>query len=312
VDWAGNTARSLIATLRPGLPPGAAIAVAAVDADSACSRVDGASDDARFEIGSITKTLTGTVLVSLVDDGIVALRDEIGRWLDAGPNGDITVGELATHTSGLPRLSPSHVPGAPDPYAFLTAEVAEQELRRVPQRRAAVAEHDYSNFGYQLLGLVLERADQQPFPELLAQRVFEPLGMGSAGVPRQGGGVELSGHTRGVPVARWTHHLWGAGGVECTAVDMLRYLTASLRPPDSRVGAAIRAAQQPLAHLDPMRSVGLGWSLGPPGYLGHDGGTSGFRSMLGIRRDAMRAAAVLVNDKAAGGLGAAVRAALDV
>ena len=112
-------------------------------------------------------------------------------------------------------------------------------------------------------------------------------------------------------MTRWTHHLWGAGGIESTAADMLQYLTAALQPPDSRIGAAIRAAQQPLAHLDPMRSVGLGWSLGPPGYLGHDGGTSGFRSMLGIRRDAARAAVVLVNDKTAGGLAAAVRAALD-
>lgn len=311
MSWAEITVRELIATLRSGLPRGAAIAVAAVDADSGRSRTDGAPDDARFEIGSITKTMTGTVLASLVDDGIVELRDEIGRWLDAGPNGDITVGELATHTSGLPRLSPSHLPGAPDPYAFLTAEVAEQELRRVPARTAAVADHDYSNFGYQLLGLVLERADRRSFPSLLAERVFEPLGMDATGIPGQGGGVPLPGHAQGLPVARWSHYLWGAGGVESTAADMLRYLTASLRPLDSPVGAAIRAAQLPLAHLDPMRSVGLGWSLGPPGYLGHDGGTSGFRSMLGIRRDAVRAAAVLVNDKAASGLGAAIRAVLD-
>ena len=311
MSWAETTVRDLITTLRSGLPHGAAIAVAAVDADSGCSRTDEAPDDARFEIGSITKTMTGTVLASLVDDGIIELRDEIGRWLDAGPNGDITIGELATHTSGLPRLSPSHLPGALDPYAFLTAEVAEQELRRIPARKAAVADHDYSNFGYQLLGLVLERAELRPFPKLLAERVFEPLGMDATGVPGQSGGVQLLGHAGGVPVTRWTHHLWGAGGVESTATDMLRYLTASLRPLDSRVGAAIRAAQQPLAHLDPMRSVGLGWSIGPPGYLGHDGGTAGFRSMLGVRRDAVRAAAVFVNDKAARGLGAAVRAALD-
>ncbi len=311
MSWAETTVVTLMAALRPGLPPGAAIAVAAADAESACSRVEGASDDARFEIGSITKTMTGTVLASLVDDGIVALGDEIGRWLDAGANGEITIGELATHTSGLPRLSPSHVPGAPDPYAFLTAEIAEQELRRVPPRRSTVADHDYSNFGYQLLGLVLERADRQPLPDLLAERVFAPLGMELTGVVGRGGGVTLPGNARGAPVARWTHHLWGAGGVESTAGDMLRYLTASLRPPDSRVGAAIRTAQQPLTQLDPLRSVGLGWSLGPPGYLGHDGSTSGFRSMLGIRRDAARAAAVFVNDKATSGLGAAIRAALN-
>ena len=297
--------------LQKRLPPGTAIAAAAVEAGSACCRTVGASGDARFEIGSITKTMTGAVLASLVDDGIVALCDEIGRWLDVGANGDITIGELATHTSGLPRLSPSHVVGAADPYAFLDADAAERELRLVPHRIAAVAEHDYSNFGYHVLGLIVERAGRRPLPELLAERLFQPLGMESTGVPGQGGGVEVPGHVQGIPVPRWTHHLWGGGGVESTAADMLRYLTSSVWPPDSHVGAAIRAAQQPLAHLDPMRSVGLGWSLGPPGYLGHDGGTSGFRSMLGIRRDAERGAAVFVNDKAAGGLAAAVRAALD-
>ena len=61
----------------------------------------------------------------------------------------------------------------------------------------------------------------------------------------------------------------------------------------------------------PLRSAGLGWALGPPGYLGHDGGTSGFRAMLGLRPAAGCAAAVFVNDRAAAGLALAVRRSLD-
>jgi hypothetical protein len=54
-----------------------------------------------------------------------------------------------------------------------------------------------------------------------------------------------------------------------------------------------------------------GWALGPPGYLGHEGGTSGFRAMLGLRPPARRGAAVFVNDRAASGLPQAIRRLLD-
>lgn len=91
---------------------------------------------------------------------------------------------------------------------------------------------------------------------------------------------------------------------------MARYLAACLSPPDSATGRAIRMAQQPHHASDPLRSAGLGWVLGPPGYLGHDGGTSGFRAMLGLRLPARRAAALFVNDRAARGLPMAVRECL--
>jgi hypothetical protein len=82
-------------------------------------------------------------------------------------------------------------------------------------------------------------------------------------------------------------------------------------PPDSTVGRAIRLAQQARHQIDPLRSAGLGWALGPPGYLGHDGGTSGFRSMLGLRPLVRRAAAVFVSDRAVRGLPMAVRESID-
>jgi hypothetical protein len=92
---------------------------------------------------------------------------------------------------------------------------------------------------------------------------------------------------------------------------MARYLSACLAPPDCAAGWAIRMAQQPHFQIDPLRSMGLGWVHGPPGYLGHDGGTAGFRSMLGIKPAAGRAAAVFVNEHDARGLPSAVRGSLD-
>ena len=298
-------------TVEPTLPATAVVAAVAADQDGYAVKLsDDCPLDGRFEIGSITKTMTGAVLAALASRGTVALDDEIGRWLDAGRNADITLIQLATHTSGLPRLPPGHNAGGPDPYAFLTPAVAERELRLIEPKPRGV-EWEYSNFGFQVLSLALERAAAAAFGALLDQHVFEPLGMTCSGVAGQGDGSRVQGHAQGRQVTPWTHHLWGAGGVEASAEDMARYLSACLTPPDSAAGRAIATAQQPRHRIDPLRSAGLGWALGPPGYLGHDGGTSGFRAMLGLRPHAGQASAVMVNDRAATGLPLAIRQSLE-
>ena len=214
--------KGLVDTLFPALPATAVIAaVAADDGGYAVKLSDACPLDGRFEIGSITKTLTGILLASLAD-GIVALDDEVGRWLDAGQNSDITVGQLATHTSGLPSLSPGHTTGASDPYDFLTADAAERELRLTASKPRGV-EWDYSNFGFQVLSLALERAAGMPFGSLLEERIFQPLEMTCSGVAGYGRGSRIQGHAQGNPVRPWSHHLWGAGGIEATAEDMARY-----------------------------------------------------------------------------------------
>jgi serine-type D-Ala-D-Ala carboxypeptidase/endopeptidase len=311
VLWRSTAVAGLAGAVGPALPATAVIAAVAADEGGYAVKLsDDCPLDGRFEIGSLTKTMTGTVLASLVNDRTVEFRDPIGRWLDAGQNSEVTLLQLATHTSGLPRLAPGHIAGAADPYAFLTAEAAEHELRLTAHRPRG-AEWDYSNFGFQLLSLALERAAGAPFGSLLERHVFQPLGMTCSGVAGRGRGSQVPGYARGRPVARWTHHLWGAGGVEASAEDMARYLSACVTPPDAAVGRAIRMAQQPRHAIDPLRSAALGWALGPPGYLGHDGGTSGFRAMLGLRPPARRGAAVFVNDRAASGLPQAVRRFLD-
>jgi serine-type D-Ala-D-Ala carboxypeptidase/endopeptidase len=311
VLWRSAAVTGLAGAVGPALPARAVIAAVAADEGGYAVRLsDDCPLDGRFEIGSMTKTMTGIVLASLVNDGAVAFGDPVGRWLDAGQNCDVTLFQLATHTSGLPRLSPGHIAGAADPYAFLTAGVAEHELRLTPCRPRGV-EWDYSNFGFQVLSLALERAAGAAFSRLLERCVFQPLGMTCSGVAGRGHGSRVPGYVRGRPVAPWTHHLWGAGGVEASAEDMARYLSACLTPPDSAVGRAIRLARRAHYPIDPLRSAGLGWALGPPGYLGHDGGTSGFRAMVGLRPPARRGAAVFVNDRAASGLPQAVRQWLD-
>jgi serine-type D-Ala-D-Ala carboxypeptidase/endopeptidase len=305
MSWTARAARTLAAAVADRAP---AIAVIAADPDSTEIVTVGCAPDDGFEIGSITKTMTGILLADAVTNGSVRLTGPIGPWLDAGQNGDITLKELATHTSGLPRLSPSHVPGVPDPYAFLTEETVQRELRISPR---GPAEHEYSNFGFQVLGLALERATGTPFTVLLSRHLCTPLAMPGTGVGATAQAMLLRGHRAGKAVRPWTHHLTGAGGVVTTAQDMAKYVHACLTPAQGPLGPAVELAQRPHHHIDRLRSAGLGWALGPPGYLGYSGGTSGFRSMLGIKTADHHAAAILANAADARGLPAAVRSLLD-
>jgi CubicO group peptidase (beta-lactamase class C family) len=202
------------------------------------------------------------------------------------------------------------VSGTPDPYAFLTAETALHELRISP-RQPPPAEHEYSNFGFQILGLALERATSTPFAVLLSQQLSSPLAMTCTGVSDAAAVPLLAGHRAGEAVTPWTHHLAGAGGVVTTANDMAKYLYACLMPARSPLGRAIELAQRSHHHIDQLRAVGLGWALGPPGFLGYSGGTHGFRSMLGIKTADQHAAAILANAADTPGLAALVKAALD-
>jgi serine-type D-Ala-D-Ala carboxypeptidase/endopeptidase len=273
---------------------GVAVAVTAIDADGpAFWRSPGLPQDARFEIGSITKTMTATLLASLVGDGVVALDNEIGRWLDAGPNADITLEQLATHTSGLPRLAPNQPTRDRNPYRDFTAQRAEKGLRAAT--RTTAAGHVYSNFGYQLLGLVLERASGHRYQDLLAKRLLGPLGMTCTGVGVAGGGTRMTGRAAGKTAGHWDFALPGPGAVEATVGDLASYLSAGLAPPAGPLGAAFRLCQQPRVRLDGKdNAVGLGWfSLG--GLLFHNGGTGGFSASVAINQAAGHAVGVLAN-----------------
>ena len=296
MDWDSERAQAVFEALDGAFPgDGIAVAVAAVDrggSEPAFAVAEGLPADGRFEIGSITKTMTAALLASLVGDGVLALDDEIGRWLAAGPHADITVEQLATHTSGLPRLAPNQPTDEVNPYRDFTAERAEEGLRAAA--RTPEAGHLYSNFGYQLLGLVLERASGQRYQDLLAERLLGPLGMTRSGVGGSGGGTRLTGHAGGEPTGHWDFALPGPGAVEATIGDLARYLAACLTPPGGPLGTAIRLCQQPRVRIGDQTAGGLAWIIAD-GLLFHNGGTGGFTASMAIDQAAGHAIAALVN-----------------
>ena len=262
MGWAAKRARAVLGAMDGAFAgDGIVVAVAALDREGpVIVTTEGLPPDARFEIGSVTKTMTATLLAVLALGGALTLDDPAGRWLDAGQNADITLGQLATHTSGLPREAPNHTADGPNPYRAFTAERAEEGLRAVARKPGGG--RAYSSFGYQLLGLVLERAAGRPYQDLLADLLLGPLGMTCSGVGAAGGGTRLTGHAGGRPADHWDRALPGAGGVEASVGDLAIYLAAGLAPPPGRLGDAIAMCLRPRVPIDAELAGGLGWMIG--------------------------------------------------
>jgi serine-type D-Ala-D-Ala carboxypeptidase/endopeptidase len=299
MTWGEDAARSLAETFDGALgSPRAVTAAACTDGAGTTVTVSpgDAPADGRFEIGSVTKTMTAALLALLEADGRLRLDDEVSRWVPAGVNGAVTLRQLATHTSGLPRLAPNFDLRAIDranPYAAFGPGQAGEGLHQAAL--APDCPHLYSNFGYQLLGLVLERSSALSYQELLAGRLLEPLGMTCSGVGGTGGGIRLPGYARGGEVPHWDHLLAGAGGVEATISDLAAYARACLHPPRTPLGAALIAAQTPQVQLGNGSHQALGWQVRDDGTRVHGGGTGGFSAAVLISPGRGRAIVMLAS-----------------
>ncbi|HUR91327.1 MAG TPA: serine hydrolase [Gemmatimonadaceae bacterium] len=265
-----------------------------------------------FEIGSITKVFTSTILADMVVRGEVALDDPVGKHLPAGTrmpaSGDreITLADLATHFSGLPRLPNNLSPrDIRNPYVDYTADKLYAFLAAHQLARAPGARFEYSNLGAGLLGHVLSRRAGTDYETLVRTRVVTPLGMRDTKITltKADSARLAAGHNAGGQVVpAWDlAALQGAGALRSSAADMLRFLSANMAAyvdsTSSRpLGAAMRLTQTPTHPLGEGADVGLGWirattSTGAR-IFSHDGGTGGHRSFAAF--DPARRVAVIV------------------
>jgi len=260
-----------------------------------------------YEIGSITKTFTGTLLADMVGRGEVSLDDPVSKYLPPEvtvPSYDgreITLLDLATHTSGLPRLPTGFIPrDMQNPYAEWTVETLYSWLSGHELRREPGSEFEYSNLGFGLLGHALARAADTSLRNLMRERILDPLGMDMTGFALESE-IEawmVQGHSEGEVVPFWfaTEAMDGAGGLRSNVEDMLGFLMANVGTPGSGLERAMRVAQeaQRPAGSD-ARNVGLGWqsySLNGRPIVQHGGGTGGFGTLIAF--DPVREVGVVV------------------
>jgi D-alanyl-D-alanine carboxypeptidase len=267
--------------------------------------------DDHFRIGSITKTLTATVILQLVDEGMLSLDDPLARYLpDAETNG-ATVRHALDMSSGIPPYtSDAFMQGqAADPTKEWTPETVLAVVAGRPATFPAGEGKEYSNTNYTLLGMIAEQVGGAPLNQLLTDRIFAPLGMDGCSAnstdttipsPRAHGyqwGAYWNGEGTPPPLVDVTdwNMSWGFGTGEaiCTAPDMLIWAGA-LFSGELLEPATQQARLEGMSEADSSLPYGLGIAdLG--GLIGHNGSVAGFQSQAAVRKSDGTIIVVLTN-----------------
>jgi CubicO group peptidase (beta-lactamase class C family) len=260
----------------------------------------------RYEMGSIAKTFTGMLLADAVTRQEMAVEDRLAQHLPelAGtPAGDLTLFELATHSSGLPSFPPDIA------YSVLAGTLGnvnpyEVSVERVIEASRAVelenqGEYAYSNLGMSLLGRAEARVAGVPdWPTLATQRILQPLGMTATTFAATANDIPdgaLEGHkSNGWRAPHW----YGPGfapagsGAWTTTEDLTRFAAAVLAQK-----APGMAALEPEAEAS-TGEIGLAWHTSDVDgreITWHNGGTGGMHTILALDRERQQAVVILGN-----------------
>ena len=273
--------------------------------------------DTVFEIGSVTKVFTSLLLSDMVQRSEVALTDPVAKYLppevkvpERGGH-VITLVDLSTHTSGLPRLPSNLQPKDPaNPYADYSVEQLYQFLASYQLTRDIGSQFEYSNLGGGLLGHALARRAGVDYEALVRSRITVPLGMSSTGItltPEMKARLATGHDDKLVAVPNWDlPTLAGAGALRSTANDMLTFVAANLgyvKSPLAPAMAAMLSVRRPLGGPK-GGEIGLGWLITKPAddeIVWHNGGTGGYRSFVGFNPKTRVGVVVLSNTYTATG-----------
>ncbi len=269
--------------------------------------VDG---DTLFEIGSVTKVFTATLLADMVQRGEVRLDDPIVKYLPAGlkvpsiQGRQITLLDLAQQRSGLPRLPDNLVPRDDEnPYVDYTFENLCDFLSDYTLPRAPGKKYEYSNLGFGLLGTLLARRAGTNYEALVTERIFRPLQLAETGItlpPALPARLAAPNDGERGPCHTWEFDaLAGAGAIRSSARDLLRFLAANLQLTKTPLAAAMQSMQAPLAPTDEANTrIGLAWHVTQSHgrrLVWHNGETGGYHAFIGFDPTNKTGVVVLAN-----------------
>lgn len=268
--------------------------------------------DTVFEIGSITKVFTALLLTEMVTRGEVALDDPVARYLPAGVtvpsrNGrQITLLDLATYTSGLPRMADNMSTGSVNPFATYTIDQLYAFLSSHALRFEPGTHYEYANLGFGLLGHVLARRAGISYEDLLVARICAPLGLDDTRITlTESMRQRLAlGHASNLsPASNWEFlSLAGTGALRSTANDMMKFVRATgLAGAGAPLGPAIELLLKTRRPTNAANtSVGLGWFLQTGDddvIVWKDGMTGGYAAFVGYSMR-LKCGAVVVSNAA--------------
>jgi len=293
------SASTLSQKLSPGA--GAIIGLVGVDSLETFPLGTGVTADTPMEAGSLTKLFTGLLTAEAALGGQLALSTRLDELLfeEQWPGEPITVEHLATHTSGLPRLSISPldiVLHRQDPYR----SYGRKELLAWLRSHEPVVQNPvfaYSNFGYAVLGAMLERATGQSYEHLLQTRILDPLRMSASGLHLTGRPDRTACGRRadGSSTSVWHFDAYAPCGALVTTLTDLATAAQAFLDLSYPLAQALAFALEPRAEM-PGHNVGLAWLTSKDArWSWHNGATFGYTSYLGLNRASSSPVVILSN-----------------
>ena len=279
-----------------------------------------ATTDSLFQIGSITKVWTATLVLQLVDEGLVALADPVAAHLpgfalaDASAARTLTVRQLLSHTAGFEGDVFTDTGRGDDALERYVAQLGDVAQLFPPGRQFS-----YNNAGYCVLGRLVEVLRGRPFDECLAEHLSTPLGLAhTAGSPYEAivhrvavGHVRPGPEAEQVPAPVWAMARSNAPAGSMLAMrprDLLAFARMHLEGGRAADGSGVldagtvAAMQQPQVQLPDIRVMGDAWGLGwelfdsmGTSVIGHDGNTIGQASFLRVLPERGIAVVLLTN-----------------
>jgi len=211
--------------------------------------------------------------------------------------------DLATYTSGLPRMPSNFAPKDPkNPYVDYTAERLYDYLSNYKLGFKPGKHYEYANLGFGLLGHILELRAGRSYEELIVSRICAPLGMDDTRITLTNQMQQrlARGHNMALtPVANWDFSvLAGAGALRSTANDLFKFLQMCLDPADTPVAAAQKLALVERRPRADQRDVASGWFVASrfgDELVWKDGGTGGYATFIGYSTKTRRNCILLSN-----------------
>jgi CubicO group peptidase (beta-lactamase class C family) len=258
-----------------------------------------------FEIGSITKVFTSICLSEMIASNEASLTENLQNQFDfpLQAGGEISLQQLANHTSGLPVL-PTNIDeiqnlNEDDPYAVYTYENLKSYLQNhIVLNNTSGTTYEYSNLGTGLLGYSLAQKRNTTFETLLKTIIFDPLDMTSTTTRLEnvdGSKLVEPRDIEGNIVSHWNfaETMSGAGSAKSSVTDMAKFIQKNFE--DDEV---YNLPQEMTFDREDNLSMGLGWIIFDDGIykiLSHDGGTGGYSSMLMLDKSKQIGVIVLSN-----------------
>ena len=264
--------------------------------------------DSFFEIGSITKTFTATLLAWYVNRGAIKLTDPITMYLpdtvavNQSLKG-ITLQNLINHTSGLANVPDNLNDSMTDPfnpYKDYTKQLMYSYLKTCRLNSKPGEKYAYSNLGVGLLGVILQYVSGKPFEQMVNEIITRPLDMLSTAQylnPLISPRFVSVYNSDGDPTLAWDFDVLApCGALRSTVNDLLRYSKANMHPGTDSLSKAIELTHRITFNKD--IKIGLGWHVimvNGVSYYFHNGGTYGSNSFLAFNAEKNIAIVVLSN-----------------